>query len=223
MGFDIVHLNLHKTLSTPHGGGGPGSGPVGVVEKLKSYLPGPIIAKVDNRYQLESPKHSIGKVKSYFGNFGVYLRAYVYILALGGDGLKAASQMAVLNANYMKACLREAYKVPYDVLCKHEFVLAGLREGNGVSTLDVAKRLIDLKLHPPTIYFPLIVEQALMIEPTESESIETIDAYVQRLLQIAQEAKNNPELLHNAPTTASVRRLDEVSVARNPILSYKFD
>jgi glycine dehydrogenase subunit 2 len=142
---------------------------------------------------------------------------------MGGEGLKLASQLAVLNANYMKACLKEAYKVPYKALCKHEFVLAGLKEPGDVSTLDVAKRLIDYKVHPPTIYFPLIVEQCLMIEPTESESLETLDDYIHILLKIAKEAKEQPELLHNAPTTASVRRLDEVSVARNPVLSYRFN
>ncbi|MCF8020780.1 MAG: aminomethyl-transferring glycine dehydrogenase subunit GcvPB [Vallitaleaceae bacterium] len=224
MGFDIVHLNLHKTLSTPHGGGGPGSGPVGVVSRLKEYLPGPIvIASDEDFYTFKMPAKSIGHVKNYFGNFGVYLRAYVYFLTMGGEGLKLASQLAVLNANYMKACLKDAYKVPYKALCKHEFVLAGLKEPGDVSTLDVAKRLIDYKVHPPTIYFPLIVEQCLMIEPTESESLETLDDYINILLKIAKEAKEHPELLHNAPTTASVRRLDEVSVARNPVLSYRFN
>ncbi len=223
MGFDIVHLNLHKTLSTPHGGGGPGSGPVGVGLTLVDYLPGPIIVKKGSDYMPVMPEKSIGHVKSFYGNFGIYLRAYVYMLALGGGGLKFASQMAVLNANYMKECLKDVYKLPYDTLCKHEFVLSGLKEPNGCSTMDIAKRLIDLKVHPQTIYFPLIVEQALMIEPTESESLETIDDYVGRLLQIAEEAKTDPDKLHQAPRNASVRRLDEVSVARNPVLTYRFD
>lgn len=222
MGFDIVHLNLHKTLSTPHGGGGPGSGPVGVVDTLIDYLPGPIVVIADGHYSFAKLSKSIGQVKSYYGNFGIDLRAYVYMLAMGRDGLKEASQMAVLNANYMKVRLKDAYKLPYDTLCKHEFVLAGLKEANGCSTIDVAKRLIDLGVHPPTIYFPLIVAQALMIEPTESESLESIDEYIDLLLQIAKEAKTSPDLLHKAPMNAYVRRLDEVSVARNPILSYGF-
>lgn len=223
MGFDIVHLNLHKTLSTPHGGGGPGSGPVGVVDSLVDYLPGPVVVTKDGHYTFETPARSIGKVKSFHGNFGIYLRAYVYIHAMGRKGLKQASEMAVLNANYMKECLKEKYRLPYDSICKHEFVLAGLKDSNDCSTMDVAKRLIDLGVHPPTIYFPLIVEQALMIEPTESESLEELDHYIDCLLQIAEEAKTSPDLLHEAPTMAFVRRLDEVSVARNPVLRYSFE
>lgn len=223
MGFDIVHLNLHKTLSTPHGGGGPGSGPVGVAKRLVDYLPGPIVTKSDGRYKPTIPSKSIGRVKSFYGNFGIYLRAYVYILAMGGQGLKFASQMAVLNANYMKDCLKDVYQLPYDTICKHEFVLAGLKTPNGCATLDVAKRLIDLGVHPPTIYFPLIVEQALMIEPTESESLESMNDYISKMRQIAQEALDAPDRLHDAPRTASVRRLDEVSVARNPILKVRFE
>lgn len=223
MGFDIVHLNLHKTLSTPHGGGGPGSGPVGVVEHLMPYLPAPFVVKEDSRYTLITPSKSIGKVKNFFGNFGVYLRAYVYIHIMGNKGLEWGSKMAVLNANYMKAKLKDKYDLPYNTHCKHEFVLAGLKNMNGCTTMDVAKRLIDLGVHPPTIYFPLIVEQALMIEPTESETIEALDNYIGCLLQIAEEAQNEPELLHNAPTRAAVRRLDEVAVARNPVLTYQFD
>ena len=223
MGFDIVHLNLHKTLSTPHGGGGPGSGPVGVAPSLVTYIPGPVIVFENDLYQPKQPTNSIGQVKSFYGNFGIYLRAYVYMLAMGGEGLKFASQMAVLNANYMKECLKDVYNLPYNTICKHEFVLQGLKNSNGCSTMDVAKRLIDLGVHPPTIYFPLIVDQALMIEPTESESLESINDYIEKLRQIAEEAISNPELLHDAPRTASVRRLDEVSVARNPILSYQFE
>jgi len=223
MGFDIVHLNLHKTLSTPHGGGGPGSGPVGVAGHLKDFLPGPIITKTSKGYEPMMPSKSIGQVKSFYGNFGIYLRAYVYMLAMGGEGLKFASQMAVLNANYMKESLKDLYVLPYDKVCKHEFVLAGLKDANGCATIDVAKRLIDLKVHPPTIYFPLIVAQALMIEPTESESLETIDDYIGKMRRIAEEAKSSPDLLHNAPLTATVRRLDEVSVARNPVLNYRFE
>ena len=223
MGFDIVHLNLHKTLSTPHGGGGPGSGPVGVVEKLVSYLPGPVIGYDGSTYMPVVPENSIGQVKTFYGNFGIYLRAYVYILAMGGEGLKFASQMAVLNANYMKECLKDLYVLPYDSICKHEFVLAGLKKNNDCTTMDVAKRLIDLKVHPPTIYFPLIVEQALMIEPTESESLGSLDDYIDKMRQIAQEAVATPELLHEAPVSASVRRLDEVSVARHPVLKIQME
>lgn len=222
MGFDIVHLNLHKTLSTPHGGGGPGSGPVGVAPRLVEYLPGPIVIKTDKGYTPRTPERSIGRVKLFYGNFAVYLRAYVYMLTMGRDGLKESSQIAVLNANYMKERLRGAYKLPFNAICKHEFVLSGLIEANGCRTMDVAKRLIDYGVHPPTIYFPLIVEEALMIEPTESESLESLDTYIDTLLLIAKEAKENPDLLHNAPVNASVKRLDEVSVARNPILTYQY-
>lgn len=223
MGFDVVHLNLHKTLSTPHGGGGPGSGPVGVVAHLTPYLPGPIVDFIDDQYVPVIPDKSIGRVKQFYGNFGIYLRAYTYILALGGEGLLEASKMAVLNANYMKERLKVAYNLPFDNICKHEFVLSGLKEASDCTTMDVAKRLIDYNFHPPTIYFPLIVEQAIMIEPTESESKERLDEYVDTLLKIADEAKSDPALLHNAPTQATVRRLDEVGVARNPVLSYPFE
>ncbi len=233
MGFDIVHLNLHKTFSTPHGGGGPGSGPVGVVEKLAEYLPTPIISKDHSGYNFEEPKHTIGKIKQYYGNFSILLRAYTYILTMGYDGLKNASKLAVLNANYMLSRLKNHYRQPYPGYCKHEFVLSGLiptdksadmtldkTEDMHIRTYDVAKRLIDLGVHPPTIYFPLIVEQALMIEPTESESKESIDNYIDILLQIADEAVKEPALLLDAPINAPVRRLDEVSAARRPILRY---
>ncbi len=219
MGFDVVHLNLHKTLSTPHGGGGPGSGPVGVVEDLVDFLPGPIVSFDGKRYEPVMPKSSIGHVKTFYGNFGIYLRAYVYLHMMGNKGLKFASEMAVLNANYMRVRLEGAYKLPYKDICKHEFVLQGLKQPGDCVTMDVAKRLIDLGYHPPTIYFPLIVEQALMVEPTESESLESLDEYIEALLQIAGEAKSNPELLKEAPRSASVRRLDEVAVARHPKLT----
>lgn len=222
MGFDIVHLNLHKTFSTPHGGGGPGSGPVAVAGYLADYLPGPVVSMEDARFIWHRPSRSIGRVKAFYGNFGVLARAYAYIRTMGLEGLREASGMAVLNANYMKEKLKEAYRLPYDLLCKHEFVLAGLKDPNGTSTLDIAKRLIDLGFHPPTIYFPLIVQQALMIEPTESESLEEIDSYVDALLQIAEEAKNDPDLLHNAPLTTPVRRLDEVMAARKPVVKHVF-
>lgn len=223
MGFDIVHLNLHKTFSTPHGGGGPGSGPVGVKAYLSEFLPNPTVVKNNNIFSLEySHTSSIGRVKTFYGNFGMFVRAYTYIKSLGYDGLKQASQLAVLNANYMKERLKSKYILPYDVICKHEFVLAGLKEfGEGVNTLAVAKRLIDYKVHPPTIYFPLIVEQALMIEPTETEDKEALDRYIDLLLTIADEAVNNPELLINAPVKAPVKRLDEVTAARKPIVKWE--
>jgi len=223
MGFDIVHLNLHKTFSTPHGGGGPGSGPVGVKRFLSEFLPNPSVLKENGVYHLRySHLKSIGRVKTFYGNFGMLVRAYTYIKALGAKGLKDASQLAVLNANYMKERLKEKYVLPYDIVCKHEFVLAGLKDkSEGVNTLAIAKRLIDYGVHPPTIYFPLIVEQALMIEPTETENIESLDRYIEALLKIAEEAVGNPELLINAPTKATVRRLDEVGAARKPIVRWE--
>jgi glycine dehydrogenase subunit 2 len=223
MGFDIVHLNLHKTFSTPHGGGGPGSGPVGVKKHLIPFLPNPAIVNENEVYSFKNThQESIGKVKTFYGNFGMLVRAYTYIKSLGYDGLKQASELAVLNANYMKEKLKEKYNLPYPTICKHEFVLEGLKDfGEGASTLGVAKRLIDYGVHPPTIYFPLIVEQALMIEPTETESIESLDRYITMLLQIAEEAIHEPSLLMNAPVHASVKRLDEVNAARKPILKWE--
>lgn len=224
MGFDIVHLNLHKTFSTPHGGGGPGSGPIGVVKSLVAHLPMFVdeIRSVDDRlmYDMKIPEASVGSIKSFYGNFAVLLRAYAYIRALGAQGLKEASECAVLNANYMKERLKEKYQLFNEGLCKHEFVLSGLRTGNGCTTLHVAKRLMDYGVHPPTIYFPLIVHEAMMIEPTESESKESLDAYIEALLSIAKEAVEDPGRLKNAPYTTKVRRLDETMAARNPILSY---
>ncbi len=221
LGFDVLHFNLHKTFSTPHGGGGPGSGPVGASEKLVDFLPGPIVAKEGDKYRLVWPPKSIGRVKSFYGNFLVFIKAYVYIRMLGAEGLKEVAETAVLNANYLRVRLKEVYPLPYDRLCKHEFVLSGrLPDAPGVRTLDIAKRLIDYGFHPPTIYFPLIVPEALMIEPTETESKETLDAFVDALLRIAQEARENPELLHQAPHTAPVRRLDEVRAARQPKLRW---
>lgn len=221
MGFDVVHLNLHKTFSTPHGGGGPGSGPVGVKKALIPYLPVPIIEKVDNEYLLnyDKPK-SIGKIKNFYGNFGVLVRAYTYILTMGAEGLKKTSETAVLNANYMKEKLKDYYMTA-DGVCKHEFVLAGLKNrGDNVTTLDVAKRIIDYGYHPPTIYFPLIVDSAIMIEPTETENIETLDAFVEAMINIAKEAFESPELLKNAPHNTLVRRVDDVKAARNPVLRW---
>lgn len=222
MGFDIVHLNLHKTFSTPHGGGGPGSGPVGVVEKLKEYVPSPIVSvNEEGKYYLENTKESIGQVKSFYGNFSVILKTYAYILTMGGEGLKRSSELAVLNANYMKEKLKDDYNIAFDKVCKHEFVLQGVKGVNdSITTLDIAKRLMDYGVHPPTIYFPLIVEQALMFEPTETETKESIDEYIDILIKIKNEAIKDPNLLKEAPREAPVRRLDEVGAARNPIVKY---
>lgn len=223
MGFDVVHLNLHKTFSTPHGGGGPGAGPIGVSDLLKDYIPVPFVDFDGTSYFLsQDVPHTIGKVKNFNGNFGVLVRAYAYIRTMGADGLKKASQLAVLNANYMKSRLREHYQVSHEGLCKHEFVLSGLINAGDITTLDVAKALIDKGYHPPTIYFPLIVSQAMMIEPTETESKASIDAYVQALIEIAELALSNPMQLKAAPINASVQRLDEVQAARTPILKYEF-
>lgn len=223
MGFDVCHLNLHKTFSTPHGGGGPGAGPVGVCNKLSKFLPVPIIKKEQEKFVFDYNRpESIGKVRSFYGNFGVLVRAYTYILTMGRDGLKAASENAVLNANYIKEALKDYYNVAIDDICKHEVVFAGLKDNpNHISTLDVAKRLIDYGVHPPTVYFPLIVEDAIMIEPTESESLESINEFVKVMKIVALEAKENPEVLHEAPQNAPVRRLDQVKAARTPILKWR--
>lgn len=223
MGFDVVHLNIHKTFSTPHGGGGPGSGPVGVKEELIPFLPVPVIEKVDGRYELNYEKEkSIGKIKNFYGNFGVLVRAYTYILTMGSDGLKEASTMAVLNANYIKESLKDDYILPIDRVCKHEFVLGGLPKGEAnIKTLDIAKRLLDYGYHPPTIYFPLIIKEALMIEPTETESIETIDEFIIAMKSIAKEAVENPEILKNAPHNTIVGRIDEARAVKKPILTWK--
>lgn len=222
MGFDVVHLNLHKTFSTPHGGGGPGAGPVAVVEKLKDYLPTPVVEfdgeKYFRNYDL---KHTIGSVKDFYGNFSVLVRAYTYILMMGKN-LKLASENAVLNANYLKEKLKNYYDLPYDEPCMHEFVLTGEKQKHesGVSTLNIAKALMDGNTHPPTVYFPLIVHEAIMIEPTESESKEKLDEFVETMIQIAQEAKNNPEKILSAPHTTPVKKIDEVTAARKPDLKY---
>jgi len=222
MGFDVVHLNLHKTFSTPHGGGGPGAGPVGVKKELADFLPVPVIEFKDGIYSLNYDRPlSIGKVRSFYGNFNVLIKAYSYILTMGAEGLKRASEMAVLNANYLKEKLKNHYKVAIDKVCMHEFVLAGLLEKvNDITTLDVAKRLIDYGFHPPTIYFPLIVDSAIMVEPTETESKETLDAFIEAMIKIAEEAKENPQLLKEAPHNTPVRRVDEVLAARNPVLKW---
>ena len=220
MGFDVVHLNLHKTFSTPHGGGGPGSGPVGVKKELVEFLPVPIIEKENERYILNYDKeNSIGKVKNFYGNFGVLVKAYSYILTMGWDGLKEASTMAALNANYIKERLKGHYHLPIDKLCKHEFVLSGSNMGE-VKTMDIAKRLLDYGYHPPTVYFPLIIKEALMIEPTESESLETLDEFIDAMIKISIEAKENPSILKNAPYNTLVRRIDDARAVKNPILTW---
>lgn len=222
MGFDVVHLNLHKTFTTPHGGGGPGSGPVGVSEKLVEFLPVPVIEKTGDNYTLNYDKpDSIGKIKNFYGNFGMMVRAYTYVLTMGAAGLKKVSETAVLNANYIKERLKGHYFLPIDHVCKHEFVLGGISEEIAhVSTLDIAKRLLDYGYHPPTIYFPLIVDNAIMIEPTETESKETLDQFIDAMIKIADEAEKDPELLKNAPHDTIVRRLDEVKAARTPVLKW---
>lgn len=218
MGFDVVHINLHKTFATPHGGGGPGSGPVGVKGNLVDFLPVPVIEKNNDTYYLNYDlPQTIGKVRSFYGNFNVLVKAYAYILTMGAEGLKTASSLAVLNANYVKEKLKEYYELPFDTICKHEFVFSGLKsKANDITTLDVAKRLIDYGFHPPTIYFPLIIDSALMIEPTETESKETLDEFIEAMKSIAKEAEENPEILKTAPHNTPVRRLDEVKAARNP-------
>lgn len=223
MGFDVVHLNLHKTFTTPHGGGGPGSGPVGVKEILAPFLPTPLIVKTDDGYGFDyNIPHSIGRVKAFHGNFGMLVRAYTYIRTMGPDGLRRVSEDAVLNANYLMKRLEDHFDVPYPERCKHEFVLSGNRQKKlGVRTLDMAKRLLDFGIHPPTVYFPLIVEECMMIEPTETESKETLDHFVDVMIQIAKEAEENPEVIQEAPHHTLVKRLDEVTAARKPIVRWE--
>jgi glycine dehydrogenase subunit 2 len=230
LGFDVMHFNLHKTFSTPHGGGGPGAGPVGVTARLAEYLPGPAVVCDESAdpaqpsYDLRWPTQSIGRMKTFYGNFGVLVRAYTYVRSLGAAGLREVSEVAVLNANYLRVKLRDAYPLAVRRTCMHEFVLAGppADAEQGIHTLDIAKRLMDLgRTHPPTVYFPLIVPEAMMIEPTETESKETLDQFVADMLQIAQEARTRPQLLHDAPHDTPVRRLDEVQAARKPVLRYQ--
>ncbi len=222
MGFDVMHYNLHKTFSTPHGGGGPGSGPVGVREDLVKFLPCPMVEKNGDMYTLKYDcPDSIGKVKGFYGHFGVMVRAYTYILSMGAEGLKEASETAVLNANYMMNKLKHYFYLPLDQTCKHEFVLGGLKEENlEVSTLDIAKRLLDYGYHPPTVYFPLIVDQAIMVEPTETESVETLDGFIETMIKIAEEAEKDPQLLREAPHDTPVRRIDEAKAAKDLILKW---
>lgn len=223
MGFDAVHLNLHKTFTGPHGGGGPGSGPAGVKKELASYLPKPMVIKDGDTFKYDNDiKNSIGRVKPFYGNFGIYLRAYTYIRTMGAEGLREVSEAAVLNANYIKASLKDHYEIPYEQYCKHEFVLSGSKQKeHGVRTLDMAKRLLDFGVHPPTIYFPLNVEEGMMIEPTETESKETLDYFIDAMIQIAEEAKNDPDKVLEAPHSTIIDRLDETTAARKPVL--KFD
>ena len=225
MGFDIVHINLHKTFSQPHGGGGPGGGPIAVRERLEPFLPVPAVVRDGERFRLDydRPK-SIGKVRAFTGPFGVFVRSYAFIRAYG-PALKQMSEVAVLNANYVLARLKEAYELPFDRLCMHEFVLSArnLKRAHGVTALDVAKRLMDYGFHPPTIYFPLIVPEALMIEPTETEPKETLDAFCEAMLAIAREAEEEPELLKGAPHNRPVSRLDEVQAAKRAIVRFQFD
>ncbi len=222
MGFDVVHLNLHKTFSTPHGGGGPGAGPIAVVEKLKDFLPTPTIEFDGEKYYRNyNLKNSIGSIKDFYGNFSVFVRAYAYILMLGKN-LKYASENAVLNANYLKEKLKKYYDLPYDEPCMHEFVLSGERQKHesGVSTLHIAKALMDGNTHPPTVYFPLIVHEAIMIEPTESEQKEKLDEFVDTMIKIAELSKSNQEEILSAPHTTPVKKIDEVTAARHPDLKY---
>jgi len=222
LGVDVVHINLHKTFSTPHGGGGPGAGPVAIKNELAPYLPIPVIERVGEAYRLNDDRpQSIGKVKAFYGNFGVLLKAYVYILSMGAEGLRRASEMAVLNANYLMRRLKEHYYLPYDRPCMHECVFTDqFQEKHHVSTLDIAKRLIDYGFHPPTIYFPLVVKGALMMEPTETESKESLDRFIETMIAIAEEAEQNPDLLRQAPQKVKVKRLDEVLAARKPKLRW---
>jgi len=244
-GFDVMHFNLHKTFSTPHGGGGPGAGPVGVSARLAPFLPTPLPLLVEGdadevrhnawagrstpsaRFALEEPTarpESIGKVRAFTGNFGMFVRAYTYIRSNGGDGLREVSNDAVLAANYLRVRLADAYDLPYDRICKHEVVFSGRRQKrqHGITTLDIAKAILDHRIHPPTIYFPLIVEEALMIEPTETESLDTLDAFVEIMHGIAEQAIEDPDALRRSPLTTPVGRLDEAAAARRPDLRHEF-
>jgi len=224
MGFDCIHSNLHKTFATPHGGGGPGAGAVGCKEFLKKYMPGPLVVKKDGKYGFASPEKSIGRVKMFYGNFDVVVRALTYVLTLGKSGIREAAMNAVLNANYMRVRLKDTFTMAYDEICMHEFVmsLVDLHKETGVSALDLAKGMLDFGLHPPTMYFPLIVHEALMIEPCETESKETMDEVCGIYCKLFELAHSDPETLHTAPHSTPVRRLDEVGAARNMVLRYQF-
>jgi glycine dehydrogenase subunit 2 len=233
MGFDIVHFNLHKSFTQPHGGGGPGAGPIAVSERIEPYLPRPQVVRREGSngggeayFDLDHDRpKSIGRLRGFQGNFGVFVRSYAYILSLGGDGLKEASETAVLNANYLLARMREGRSgryvpVAFDRVCQHEFVLSGARARRelGVKTLDIAKRLLDYGFHPPTVYFPLLVDEALMVEPTETEAVETLDAFADAVEEILAEAEEDPAIAQSAPYTTPVRRLDEVAATRRPVV-----
>ncbi len=224
MGFDVMHINLHKTFSTPHGGGGPGSGPVGVREGLEEFLPLPkVVLKEEGFYDIVTDdEHSLGAIGAFFGNFGVMVKALGYILSLGHENIKMVGPLATLNANYIKEQLKDVYELPLEGLCKHEFVFDGLKDkSTGVTTMDVAKRLLDYGYHAPTIYFPLLFHESLMIEPTENESKETLDAFIAVMRTIAQEAKENPELVKSAPHLTPIGRVDDVLAAKHPIVTFK--
>lgn len=222
MGFDVMHINLHKTFSTPHGGGGPGSGPVGVRKGLEQFLPVPKVEKDGDTYKIVGCDEDNIHVGEFFGNYAVMMRAYAYILSLGKEHIRMVGPLATLNANYVKESLKDVYALPIPTVCKHEFVFDGLKDkSTGVTTMDVAKRLLDYGYHAPTIYFPLLFHEAMMIEPTESESKETIDAFIEVLRQIAKEAKNNPEEVKTAPHNTPVGRVDDVLAAKHPILTWK--
>lgn len=222
MGIDVMHFNVHKTFSSPHGGGGPGAGPVGIAAKLILHQPKPVVLKKGTEYLLDYDRpQSIGRLRSFYGNYGVLIRAWSYILSLGGEGLKEATQMAVLNANYIRARLEGSFDLPYKNRSLHEVIFSDRKLGGGCHTIDLAKRLIDYGYHPPTIYFPLVVQGAIMIEPTETESKEVLDEFCDAMLKIVAESENNPELLLEAPTVTTLRRLDETTAARQPILRYR--
>jgi glycine dehydrogenase subunit 2 len=222
LSYDYVQLNLHKTFSTPHGGGGPGSGPVCVKENLTDFLPSPLVTKDNGTYNFVSPAKSIGRIANFYGNFGVMCKAYAYIRSLGAEGLKEVSENAVLNANYLKEKLKPYYYLPYDRVCMHEVVFSARRQkAKGVRTVDIAKRLLDYGLHPPTVYFPLVVDEALMIEPTETESKQTLDAFIEAMKEIARDVEENPEILHTAPHNTPVKRLNDVRAARDPDLRWR--
>lgn len=221
MGFDVMHVNLHKTFSTPHGGGGPGSGPVGVRQGLEKFLPVPRVVKNGDTFTVKTDGNGIS-VGAFLGNFGVIVKAYTYILSLGKENVKMVGPLATLNANYIKECLKDVYELPIEGLCKHEFVFDGLKDkSTGVTTMDVAKRLLDYGYHAPTIYFPLLFHESLMIEPTESESKDTIDGFIAVMRKIAEEAKNDPELVKSAPHDTPIGRVDDVLAAKEPHLTYR--
>jgi glycine dehydrogenase subunit 2 len=229
MGFDIVHFNLHKTFTQPHGGGGPGAGPIACSDRIEPFLPVPQVVERDGRFDLDFERpRSIGKLRGFQGNFGVFVRSYAYICSLGADGLKEASEVAVLNANYLKALMGEPgiaeyLPIAFDRLCMHEFVLSGqgAKDELGIRTLDIAKRMLDHNVHPPTVYFPLLVDEALMIEPTETETKERLDHFAEVVRAILEEAKEDPEVARTAPHTTPVRRLDEAGAAKHPVVRWR--